>query len=151
MAFDEEICLYGHKYGACYEMFALEEQLLQHPNPTFPPPLKKPSCYEMLASTESALLLELFSLLPSHIHPLVGDNRFANILTKPDEFTPLAKCAPVTNWGGITSDSAKTQTICWEILQCPEENKVKVQGMRSEYYQGFGLKDKSKRFYENRD
>ncbi|KAG2370326.1 hypothetical protein BDR07DRAFT_1476322 [Suillus spraguei] len=49
----------------------------------------------------------------------------------------------VTNWGGITSNSEKTQTVCWEVLQCPEEDKVKVQGMRSEYYQGFSLKDKS--------
>ncbi|KAG2356657.1 hypothetical protein BDR07DRAFT_1491636 [Suillus spraguei] len=57
----------------------------------------------------------------------------------------------VTNWGGITSDSEKTLTVCWEVLQCPEENKVKVQGTRSGYDQGFGLKDKSKRFYENRD
>jgi hypothetical protein len=28
MAFDEEICLCGHKYGACYEMFAPDRQLL---------------------------------------------------------------------------------------------------------------------------
>ncbi|KAG2363179.1 hypothetical protein BDR07DRAFT_1484011 [Suillus spraguei] len=42
----------------------------------------------------------------------------------------------VTNWGGVTSD---------------KEDKVKVQGTRSEYDQGFGLKDKSKRFCENRD
>ncbi|KAG2356162.1 hypothetical protein BDR07DRAFT_1464188 [Suillus spraguei] len=42
----------------------------------------------------------------------------------------------VTNWGGVTSD---------------KEDKVKVQGTRSEYDQGFGLKDKSKRFYKNRD
>ncbi|KAG2360502.1 hypothetical protein BDR07DRAFT_1461967 [Suillus spraguei] len=48
-------------------------------------------------------------------------------------------------------DSEKTLTVCWEVLQCPEEDKVKVQETRSEYYQGFGLKDKSKRFYENRD
>ncbi|KAG2356776.1 hypothetical protein BDR07DRAFT_1491466 [Suillus spraguei] len=41
----------------------------------------------------------------------------------------------VTNWGGVTSD----------------KDKVKVQGTRSEYDQGFDLKDKSKRFYENRD
>ena len=38
-----------------------------------------------------------------------------------------------------------------KFLQCPEEDKVKVQGTRSEYDQGFGLKDKSKRFYKNRD
>ncbi|KAG2354066.1 hypothetical protein BDR07DRAFT_1430999, partial [Suillus spraguei] len=31
------------------------------------------------------------------------------------------------------------------FLQCPEEDKVKVQGTRSEYDQGFSLKDKSKR------
>ncbi|KAG2366253.1 hypothetical protein BDR07DRAFT_1458680 [Suillus spraguei] len=57
----------------------------------------------------------------------------------------------VTNWDGITSNSEKTQMVCWEVLQCPEEDKVKVQGTRSEYNQGFSLKDKSKRFYENRD
>ncbi|KAG2365568.1 hypothetical protein BDR07DRAFT_1449748 [Suillus spraguei] len=57
----------------------------------------------------------------------------------------------VTNWGGITSDSEKTQAVCWEVLQCPDEDKVKVQGTRSKYYQGFGLKDKSKRFYKNID
>ncbi|KAG2354991.1 hypothetical protein BDR07DRAFT_1464764 [Suillus spraguei] len=38
-----------------------------------------------------------------------------------------------------------------KFLQCPEEDKVKVLGTRSEYNQGFSLKDKSKRFYENRD
>ncbi|KAG2366227.1 hypothetical protein BDR07DRAFT_1458762 [Suillus spraguei] len=52
----------------------------------------------------------------------------------------------VTNWGGVTSDSEKTQTVCWEFLQCSKENKVKVQGTRSEYDQGFSLKDKSKRY-----
>ncbi|KAG1889465.1 hypothetical protein F4604DRAFT_1915338 [Suillus subluteus] len=79
MAFDEEIRLCGRKYGACYEMFAPDRQLLQRPNPTFPPPLNELSRYETLASAESALLAELFSLLPSHIHPLVGDNHFADI------------------------------------------------------------------------
>ncbi|KAG2111575.1 uncharacterized protein F5147DRAFT_771717 [Suillus discolor] len=79
MAFDEEICLCGHKYGACYEMFAPDRQLLQCPNPTFPPPLNKLSRYETLASTESALLAELFGLLPSHIHPLVADNHFSDV------------------------------------------------------------------------
>ena len=81
MAFDEEIHLCGRKYGACYEMFALDRQLLQRPNPTFPPPLNELSRYETLASAESALLAELFSLLPSHIHPLVGDNHFADIVS----------------------------------------------------------------------
>ncbi|KAG2359748.1 hypothetical protein BDR07DRAFT_1487915 [Suillus spraguei] len=38
-----------------------------------------------------------------------------------------------------------------KFLQCPEEDKVKVQGTCSEYDQGFGLKDKSKRFCKNRD
>ncbi|KAG2353544.1 hypothetical protein BDR07DRAFT_1496099 [Suillus spraguei] len=51
----------------------------------------------------------------------------------------------------VTLPSAIHETVCWEVLQCPEEDKVKVQGMRSEYDQGFSLKDKSKRFYENRD
>ncbi|KAG1891822.1 uncharacterized protein F5891DRAFT_986523 [Suillus fuscotomentosus] len=50
MAFDEEIHLCGRKYGACYEMFVPDRQLLQHPNPTFPPPLNELSHYEMLAS-----------------------------------------------------------------------------------------------------
>ncbi|KAG2367854.1 hypothetical protein BDR07DRAFT_1478688 [Suillus spraguei] len=57
----------------------------------------------------------------------------------------------VTNWDGVTSNSEKMQAVCWEVLQCPEEDKVKVQGTHSEYYQGFCLKDKSKRFFENRD
>ncbi|KAG2361729.1 hypothetical protein BDR07DRAFT_1485504 [Suillus spraguei] len=51
-----------------------------------------------------------------------------------------------TNWDGVTSDSEKTQTVCWEVLQCPKEDKVKVQGTRSEYDQGFSLEDRSKRF-----
>ncbi|KAG2355121.1 hypothetical protein BDR07DRAFT_1493624 [Suillus spraguei] len=80
MAFDEEIRLCGCKYGACYEMFAPDRQLLQRPNPTFAPPLNEPSRYETQASAESALIAELFSLLPSHIHHLVGDNHFADIL-----------------------------------------------------------------------
>ncbi|KAG2360214.1 hypothetical protein BDR07DRAFT_1487243 [Suillus spraguei] len=63
----------------------------------------------------------------------------------------IEKTVSVTNWGGITSNSEKTQAVCWEVLQCPEEDKVKVQGMRSEYDQGFCLKDKSERFYKNRD
>ncbi|KAG1808412.1 uncharacterized protein BJ212DRAFT_1485044 [Suillus subaureus] len=79
MAFNKEICLCGHKYGACYEMFAPDRQLLQHPNPTFTPPLNEPSHYETQASAESALITELFSLLLSHILHLVGDNHFANI------------------------------------------------------------------------
>ncbi|KAG2029177.1 hypothetical protein BDR03DRAFT_1018779 [Suillus americanus] len=79
MAFNEEIRLCGCKYGACYEMFAPDRQLLQRPNPTFTPPLNEPSCYEMQASAESALIAELFSLLPLHIHHLVGDNHFADI------------------------------------------------------------------------
>ncbi|KAG0703024.1 hypothetical protein DFH29DRAFT_998811 [Suillus ampliporus] len=79
MAFDEEIRLCGHKYGTCYEMFVPDRQLLQRTNPTFPPPLNEPSRYETLASAESALLSELFSLLPLHIHPLVVDNHFADI------------------------------------------------------------------------
>ncbi|KAG2366480.1 hypothetical protein BDR07DRAFT_1458580 [Suillus spraguei] len=57
----------------------------------------------------------------------------------------------VMNWDGVTSDSEKTQAICWEVLQCPKEDKARVQGTRSEYDQGFSLKDKSKRFYKNRD
>ncbi|KAG2357058.1 hypothetical protein BDR07DRAFT_1612748 [Suillus spraguei] len=52
----------------------------------------------------------------------------------------------VTNWGGVTSDSEKTQAVYWEFLQRPEEDKVKVQGTRSKYDQGFSLKDKSKRY-----
>ncbi|KAG1865763.1 hypothetical protein DFJ58DRAFT_630961, partial [Suillus subalutaceus] len=79
MAFDEEIRLCGRKYGACYEMFAPDRQLLQRPNPAFAPPLNEPSRYETQASAESALLAELFSLLPSHIHPLVADNHFADV------------------------------------------------------------------------
>ncbi|KAG2345159.1 hypothetical protein BDR05DRAFT_989001 [Suillus weaverae] len=79
MAFDEEIRLCGCKYGACYKMFAPDRQLLQRPNPTFAPPLNELSHYETQASAESALLAELFSLLPSHIHHLVGDNHFADI------------------------------------------------------------------------
>ncbi|KAG1721426.1 uncharacterized protein EDB91DRAFT_1256520 [Suillus paluster] len=70
MAFDEEICLCARKYSTCYEMFVPDRQLLQHPNPTFAPPLNELSCYETPASIESALLSKLFSLLPSHIHPL---------------------------------------------------------------------------------
>jgi hypothetical protein len=35
----------------------------------------------MQASAESALLAELFSLLPSHIHPLVADNHFADVVS----------------------------------------------------------------------
>ncbi|KAG2355690.1 hypothetical protein BDR07DRAFT_1425333, partial [Suillus spraguei] len=31
-----------------------------------------------------------------------------------------------------------------KFLQCPKKDKVKVQGTRSEYDQGFNLKDKSK-------
>jgi hypothetical protein len=81
MAFDEEIRLCGRKYGACYEMFAPDRQLLQWTNPTSPPPLNELSCYETTASAESALLSELFSLLPSHIHPLVPDNHFADIVS----------------------------------------------------------------------
>ncbi|KAG2028753.1 hypothetical protein BDR03DRAFT_988213 [Suillus americanus] len=81
MAFDEDICLCGCKYGACYEMFALDRQLLQHPNPTFAPPLNEPSRYEMQASAESALIAELFSLFLSHIHHLVWDNHFADIVS----------------------------------------------------------------------
>jgi len=81
MAFDEEIRLCGRKYGACYEMFAPDRQLLQRPNPAFAPPLNKPSRYETQASAESALLTELFSLLPSHIHPLVADNHFADVVS----------------------------------------------------------------------
>ncbi|KAG1855665.1 hypothetical protein DFJ58DRAFT_727481 [Suillus subalutaceus] len=73
MAFNKEICLCGCKYGACYEMFAPDRQLLQCPNTTFPPPLNEPSRYETLASAESALLAELFSLLLLHIHPLVRE------------------------------------------------------------------------------
>ncbi|KAG2158729.1 uncharacterized protein EDB93DRAFT_1100361 [Suillus bovinus] len=79
MAFDEEIRLCGRKYGACYEMFAPDRQLLQCPNPAFAPPLNESSRYETQASAESALLAELFSLLPSHIHPLVADNHFADV------------------------------------------------------------------------
>ncbi|KAG2155789.1 uncharacterized protein EDB93DRAFT_1247438 [Suillus bovinus] len=70
MAFDEEIRLCGRKY---------DRQLLQPPNPAFAPPLNKSSRYETQASAESALLAELFSLLPSHIHPLVADNHFADV------------------------------------------------------------------------
>ncbi|KAG2159319.1 uncharacterized protein EDB93DRAFT_1245128 [Suillus bovinus] len=47
MAFDEEIHLCGDKYGACYEMFAPDRQLLQCLNPTFPPPLNE-LCHEYL-------------------------------------------------------------------------------------------------------
>ncbi|KAG1888072.1 hypothetical protein F4604DRAFT_1915973 [Suillus subluteus] len=36
-------------------------------------------CGRKYASAESALLVELLSLLPPHIHPLVGDNHFADI------------------------------------------------------------------------
>ncbi|KAG2365206.1 hypothetical protein BDR07DRAFT_1481587 [Suillus spraguei] len=33
-----------------------------------------------------------------------------------------------------------------KLLQCPKEDKVKVQGTRSKYDQGFNLKDESKRY-----
>ncbi|KAG2145633.1 hypothetical protein BD769DRAFT_1660731 [Suillus cothurnatus] len=79
MVFDEEIRLCGHKYGACYEMFPPDRQLLLCSNPMFAPPLNEPSRYETLASVELALLSELYSLLPSHIHLLVADNHFADV------------------------------------------------------------------------
>ncbi|KAG2058241.1 hypothetical protein BDR06DRAFT_1004453 [Suillus hirtellus] len=79
MAFDKEICLCGHKYGACYEIFAPDRQLLLRSNPMFTTPLNKPSHYETSASVELALLSELDSLLPSHIHPLVADNHFIDV------------------------------------------------------------------------
>jgi hypothetical protein len=81
MVFDKESRLCGCKYGACYEMFPPDRQLLLHSNPTFAPPLNKPSCYETLASVELALLSELYSLLPLHIHPLVADNHFADVVS----------------------------------------------------------------------
>ncbi|KAG2351282.1 hypothetical protein BDR07DRAFT_1500199 [Suillus spraguei] len=59
---------------------------------------------------------------------------------------PMEHKTLVTNWGGVTSDSEKTQAVYWEFLQRPEEDKVKVQGTRSKYDQGFSLKDKSKRY-----
>ncbi|KAG2364049.1 hypothetical protein BDR07DRAFT_1459956 [Suillus spraguei] len=86
----------------------------------------------------------------SHIstHPsLMGPMASTMLISEP----PPQQKNTVTNWDGVTSDSEKTQTVCWEVLQCPKEDKVKVQGTRSEYDQGFGLKDKSKRFCENRD
>ncbi|KAG2068364.1 hypothetical protein BDR04DRAFT_1158034 [Suillus decipiens] len=79
MVFDKEIRLCGRKYGTCYEMFPPDRQLLLHSNPTFAPPLNEPSGYETLASAELAPLSELYSLLPSHIHPLVADNHFADV------------------------------------------------------------------------
>lgn len=81
MAFNEEIHLCGCKYGVCYEMFAPDRQLLLHSNPMFTPPLNEPSCYETSASVELALLFELYNLLPSHIHPLVADNHFTDIVS----------------------------------------------------------------------
>jgi FtsZ-binding cell division protein ZapB len=81
MAFDEEIRLCARKYGACYEMFMLDRQLLQQPNPTSPPLLNAPARYDTPATMEAALLSELFSILPSHIHPLVPDNHFADTVS----------------------------------------------------------------------
>jgi hypothetical protein len=81
MVFNEEICLCGCKYGACYEMFAPDRQLLLRSNPMFAPPLNEPSHYEILASAELALLSELYSLLPSHIHLLVADNHFTDVVS----------------------------------------------------------------------
>jgi len=81
MVFDEEIRLCGRKYGTCYEMFPPDRQLLLCSNPMFAPPLNEPSRYETLASVELALLSELYSLLPSHIHPLVADNHFADVVS----------------------------------------------------------------------
>ncbi|KAG2050828.1 hypothetical protein BDR06DRAFT_1010950 [Suillus hirtellus] len=79
MAFDKEMRLCGCNHGACYKMFAPDRQLLLCSNPMFTPPLNEPSHYETSASVELALLSELYSLLPSHIHPFVADNHFADI------------------------------------------------------------------------
>ncbi|KAG2353917.1 hypothetical protein BDR07DRAFT_1495396 [Suillus spraguei] len=41
------------------------------------------------------------------------------------QILPTPMSLSVTNWGGVTSDSEKTQSVCWEFLQCPEEDKCK--------------------------
>ncbi|KAG2351233.1 hypothetical protein BDR07DRAFT_93569 [Suillus spraguei] len=73
------------------------------------------------------------------------------------------KCWTVLTWvcafvltmcyelGCVTSDSEKTQTVCWEFLQCPEEDKVKVQGTRSSMIKGSASKISLRGICENRD
>ncbi|KAG2359796.1 hypothetical protein BDR07DRAFT_1487789 [Suillus spraguei] len=106
-------------------------------------------CQELVSPYESFVLEDMAPQAPNFEPVAVAPGTNLNILMLKPNLKVISQS--VMNWGGVTSDSEKTQTVCWEVLQCPKEDKVKVQGTRSEYNQGFGLKDKSKRFYKNRD
>ncbi|KAG1884710.1 hypothetical protein F4604DRAFT_1919192 [Suillus subluteus] len=80
VAFDEEVKIFAKKYGVMYEMFPLNAELLKKALPVSIPPSERAARYANSAAEEDALLSELYSILPQHLHHLVASNHFHKIL-----------------------------------------------------------------------
>lgn len=77
LAFDEEVKMFAKKYGIMYEMYPPSAELLKKTLPSTPGlPFDRPACYANSAAEADALLSELHSVLPDHLHHLVPLNHF---------------------------------------------------------------------------
>ncbi|KAG1797267.1 hypothetical protein EV424DRAFT_1333443, partial [Suillus variegatus] len=81
LAFDEEVKMFAKKYGIMYEMYPPSAELLKKTLPSTPGlPFDRPARYANSAAEADALLSELRSVLPDHLHHLVPLNHFHKTL-----------------------------------------------------------------------
>ncbi|KAG2046462.1 hypothetical protein BDR06DRAFT_1014714 [Suillus hirtellus] len=81
LAFDEEVKMFAKKYGVMYEMYPPSTELLKKTLPSTPClPFDRPARYASSAAEADALLSELHSVLPDHLHHLVPLNHFHKTL-----------------------------------------------------------------------
>lgn len=79
VAFDEEVKTFAKKYGVMYEMFLPNAELLKTALLASAPPFKQAARYANSTAENDALLSELYSMLPQHLHHLIAFNHFHNI------------------------------------------------------------------------
>ncbi|KAG2054078.1 hypothetical protein BDR06DRAFT_1008040 [Suillus hirtellus] len=81
LAFDEEVKMFAKKYGVMYEMYPPSAELLKKTLPSTPGlPFDRPARYANSAAEADALLSELCTVLPDHLHHLVPLNHFHKTL-----------------------------------------------------------------------